>query len=294
MKTEKSISYRLFLLLVYISLVAVSLMAIVPFILSIVVSVTDEKEIIMNGYSFFPKKFSAQAYEMVFGENWVFDAYKITLIVTVLGTILCVVLSSMIAYAISMQKVKYRNNIAMYLFIPMVFNAGLVPWYLWVSGTLHLRNTIWALILPGMINPFWIFLLRNYFKTIPESLSESAEIDGAGPIYTFFKIILPLAKPIIATVVLFASLHYWNDYVNALWLIDKQELYPLQYMLYKIKALISFMKEHGGSMSEGNAIMPSETIQMATFIIVLGPIVLVYPAIQKYFVKGIMVGAVKG
>ncbi len=294
MKKEKSISYRLFYLLVHLTLTAISIAAIVPFILSIIVSVTDEQEIILNGYSFFPKKLSSAAYRMVFDENWVFDAYKITLIVTLLGTVLCVVLSAMIGYAISIQKVKYRNTIAMYLFIPMVFNAGLVPWYLWVSGTLHLRNTIWALILPGMINPFWIFLLRNYFKTIPESLSESAEIDGAGPVYTFFKIILPLAKPIIATVVLFASLHYWNDYVNALWLIDKQNLYPLQYMLYKIKSLISFMIEHGGSMNEGNTILPSETIQMATFIIVLGPIVLVYPGIQKYFVKGIMVGAVKG
>ena len=294
MQNRRGLYYKIFYIFIYILLALVSVSTIVPLVLTAIVSVTDEQSIILNGYSFFPEKFSSLAFRMALEGDWIFDAYKVTIFITVVGTFLCVLLSSALGYVLSVNKVRYRNKIAMFLFIPMVFNAGLMPWYLWVTRVLHLKNSLLALILPALINPFWIFLLRNYFKTIPDSLAESAEIDGAGPVYTFLRIILPLSKPILATVVLFSSLSYWNNYTLSLWLIDKQELYPLQYMLYKLQSYIIWLAQNAGTISEGSEIVPSESTQMATFLIALGPIILVYPFIQKYFVKGIMVGAIKG
>ena len=146
-----------------------------------------------------------------------------------------------------------------------------------------------------MVQPFWVFLLRNYFKTIPPALTEAAEIDGAGKIYTFFKIVLPISKPIVATVALFAALMYWNDYIMALWLVDKQEMWPLQYMLYKIQSLLDFITKGGAASLGGvNAVVPNDSFIMAVFVVAMGPIVLVYPFVQKHFVKGIVIGAVKG
>ncbi len=294
MRNQTDLFYRVSYVFINIILAAISIITIIPLVLTVIVSLSDEQSIIMNGFSFFPSKFSTLAFRTALEGSWIFSAYRVTVFVTVVGTFLCVLLSSALGYVIAQNKVKYRNRIAMFLFIPMVFNAGLMPWYMWVTRGLHLKNSLLALILPMLVNPFWIFLLRNYFKTIPASLSESAEIDGAGPVYTFTTIILPLSKPILATIVLFSSLSYWNNYTLSLWLIDRQELYPLQYMLYKLQSYIIWLTQNAGSVSEGNEIIPSESTQMATFLIALGPIVLVYPFIQKYFVKGIMIGAVKG
>jgi putative aldouronate transport system permease protein len=290
-RRRQGAGYAVFKVAITIVLAVVSLSAIVPLALAIVVSFSDEHSIMFRGYSFTPEKLSTLAYSIIFNENWVIDAYKITIVTTVIGTVLCVLFSAMIGYAIHRPDVKYRNVVAVILFIPMIFSAGLIPWYLWVTRYLHMKNNIWGLILPTLINPFWIFLLRNYFKSVPASLAESAEIDGAGPFYTFFRIILPLSRPIIATIILFAALGYWNNYYTAIWLIEKMELYPLQYMLYRVQALVAYKAL---AHTAGGAIKPTESVQMATFIVALGPIVLVYPFVQKYFVKGIMIGAVKG
>jgi putative aldouronate transport system permease protein len=291
MRRRTDAGYTAFKAFIFMVLTLVSVLAVVPLILAIIVSLSDEHSIMFKGYSFFPEKLSTLAYSIILHENWVFDAYKVTLSTTVIGTVLCVLFSAMIGYAMHRPDVKYRNVVAVFLFIPMIFGAGLIPWYLWVTKYLHMKNNIWALIFPTLINPFWIFLLRNYFKSIPPSLAESAEMDGAGPLYTFFRIIVPLSKPIIATIVLFAALEYWNNYTNAIWLIDRMELYPLQYMLYKVQALVAYTAL---ARTDTGAVKPTESVQMATFIIALGPIVLVYPFVQKFFVKGIMIGAVKG
>jgi ABC-type glycerol-3-phosphate transport system permease component len=291
MKERSGPGYAAFKAAIFIILTVVSLAAIVPLALAIIVSISDEHSIMFKGYSFLPEKLSTLAYSIIFRENWVFNAYKITLATTAIGTSLCVLFSAMIGYAIHRPDVKYRNVVAMILFIPMIFSAGLIPWYLWVTKYLHMKNSIWALIFPTLINPFWIFLLRNYFKSVPPSLAESAEMDGAGPFYTLFRIILPLSTPIVATIVLFAALEYWNNYTTAIWLLEKMELYPLQYMLYRVQALVAYKAL---ARTSTGAVKPTESVQMATFIIALGPIVLVYPFIQKYFVKGIMIGAVKG
>lgn len=294
MATRSDPTYRLFLALIHVTLAIAGLSALIPLVLCTIVSFSDEASIMTKGYSFFPSKLTLDAYRMILAEQWIFNAYKVTVVVTAVGTFVTVLFSSMIGYAISCAKLKYRNVIALILFIPMIFCAGLVPWYLLVTRVLRLKNTIFALIVPSLINPFWIFLLRNYFKTVPTSLAESAEIDGANPVYVFFKIIVPLSKPILATIVLFAALSYWNNYTNALWLIDKKELYPLQYMLYRVQSLIAYNVSRRAKGSAGGGMTPSQSAQMATFVVTLGPIVLVYPFIQKHFVKGIMVGAIKG
>lgn len=270
------------------------LLAIVPFVLTFIVSISDENSVVKKGFSFFPDKFSLAGYKAVFSDSMIFNAYGVTLAVTVIGTIFSVLLCGLAGYAISVNKVKYRNKIALLFYIPMVFNAGLVPWYIVVTKVLMLKNSIFALILPLLISPFNIFLFRNYFKSIPAELAESAEIDGAGPFKTFFMVILPLSTPIIATISLFVSLVYWNDWVLALWMIDKQELFPLQYMLYRINSLISYMASNSGPGTGNIEKIPAQTTQMATLFVTIGPIILVYPFVQKYFVKGIMVGAVKG
>lgn len=288
-----SISEKMWKIVINSVFIMFSLAALIPFVLTLIVSFSSEKSVISKGYSFFPEGFSLDAYRYVFSSDVVFNAYGVSIFVTVVGTVLAVTLCSMCGFAISVPKVKHRNKIALFLYFPTVFSAGMVPWYILVTRYLGLKNSLLGLILPYLIGAFNIFLMRNYFKTIPSSLMESAEIDGANPFYMFFKIIFPLSAPILATIALFTSLGYWNDWYLALWLIDKKELYPLQYMLYRLYSLIQYMAQTGGQIS-GSQGIPSETIQVATMFVTIGPIILVYPFVQKFFIKGIMIGAVKG
>lgn len=272
-------------------LIILSIICIYPFIVTFMVSISSEQSIVNNGYRLIPEEFSLSAYRLVFQDGSVYSGYLITILVTIVGTLLSLLLSGMAAYAMSVNKVQYRNIFSMYFYIPTVFSAGLVPWYLVCTQYLHLQNTIWALILPSLISPFNIFLMRNYFKTIPSSLIEAAEMDGCGVLKTAFVVVMPLSKPIIATISLFVGLGYWNNWSNALYFIDEKNLYPLQYMLYRIEVIMNFIRQNG---SMGNIEVPSQTFQVATMFVTIGPILLLYPFVQKYFVKGIMVGAVKG
>lgn len=265
----------------------------IPFILTVIVSISGESSVFKNGYSLFPETFSLDAYRLIFSGSEVWNSYLVSILVTTIGTAVGLLLSAMLANAMSQSKVKYRNVIAFIIFFTMIFNAGLVPWYIFVTKYLHLKDTLAALILPMLINPFHVFLIRNYFKSLPPALMESAEIEGAGPFYTFTRIMIPLSAPIIATVALFYALAYWNDWGLALWLIDSRELYPLQFILFKVQSMINYMSSQG-SMISGSQTLPSETAKMAMVLVTIGPIILVYPFIQQYFVKGIMIGAVKG
>lgn len=277
--------------LMHLFLIIMSIICVYPFILTFMVSISSEESVVNNGFKLIPEEFSTVAYEMVFKDGSIFSGYFVTIIVTLVGTILALLLVGMASYAMSVSKVKYRNFFAMYFYLPTIFSAGLVPWYLVCTQILHLQNTLWALILPPLISPFNIFLMRNYFKTIPSSLIEAAEIDGAGVFKTAFAVVMPLSKPIIATISLFVGLGYWNDWANALYFIDEKKLYPLQYMLYRIEVIMKFIRENG---TMGNMQVPSQTFQVATLFVTIGPILLLYPFVQKYFVKGIMIGAVKG
>lgn len=288
---SKRLKFSIGDILMHLCMLLASFICIYPFILTFMVSISSEESVVEYGFRLIPKEISLAAYEMVLKDGSIYSGYLVTIIVTIAGTLLSLLVSGMAAYPMSLAKVQYRNMFALFLYIPTVFGAGLVPWYLVCTQILHLQNTMLALILPSLVSPFNIFLMRNYFKTIPSSLIEAAEIDGCGAIKTAFVVVLPLSKPIVATISLFVGLGYWNNWANALYFIDEKALYPLQYMLFKIESTMAFIRENG---TMGNIDIPSQTFQVATLFVTLGPILLMYPFVQKYFVKGIMVGAVKG
>ena len=263
-------------LLMHLGMIFLSFICLYPFVLSFMVSISTEESIVKNGFKMLPDGFTLTAYRTVFADGSIYTGYLITILVTLIGTLLSLLLTAMAAYGMANNKVQYRNAFALYLYIPSVFSAGLVPWYLVCTQILHLQNTLWALILPSLVSPFNVFLMRNYFKTIPSSLLEAAEIDGCGVMKTAFVVVLPLSKPIIATISLFVGLGYWNNWAN---------------VLYRIESLMRFIRENGAM---ANMEVPTQTFQMATLFVTIGPILLLYPFVQKYFVKGIMVGAVKG
>lgn len=288
---KRSFGERAAHFLIHLILAIYAFICTYPFVLTFMVSLGSEKSVIDNGYQLIPEEFSLLAYKTIFEDSSIYYAYGVSIFVTTVGTLLSLLICGMAGYAMSLNRVRYRNAISMYFYIPMVFNAGLLPWYMVCTQLLHLQNTIMALILPMLVSSFNIFLMRNYFKTIPASLIESADIDGCGVMRTFFQVVLPLSKPIIATVALFVGLAYWNDWSLALWFIDERNLFPLQYMLFRIESMMEFIRKNGYI---GGFEFPAQTYQIATLFVTIGPIILLYPLIQRYFVKGIMIGAVKG
>ena len=243
-----------------------------------------------------PRRISFDAYRiLLYDIDRILNAYKITIFVTVVGTLCSLLVNSMAGYVLS-RKVRYQKPLLIFTIITMLFSGGMVPWYIVCVRYLHLKDTVWALILPTVARAWYIFLLRNFFKGIPEEMYESSKIDGASELTTFVKIMLPLAKPAIATVTLFASLAYWNDWWAGLMLIDDSNKQPLQLLLRTIVSNTQFLQSspNAGMMQEVSNILPVESVKMAIVILTIGPIIFVYPFIQKYFVKGIMVGAVKG
>lgn len=280
----------------YLFMAIFSIFCIVPFILIISSSLSDEKAVQKTGFVLIPKEFSLFAYKVIFQDNAIYSAYKTTIIFTVLGTILCLILTSAMAYALSVKTFTHRNKIAFFVYFTMLFNGGLIPSYLLIAKYLGLRDNILVYILPVLINPFNMFLLRNFFKQIPDSLAESAKIDGANDIYILYKIILPLAKPALATIGLFYGLGFWNEWFTATLYIDSKDLYSLQYLIMKVLREVDFMNQMNEmqGLVMANYIVPANTAKMATAVVTVGPIIFVYPFIQKYFVKGLVVGAVKG
>lgn len=263
----------------------------IPFWLVIVSSFSSERSIVMNGYSLWPKEFSLDAFEYLLGRGTIGRAYLVTISVTLIGTLLAVTITTMIAYAISRPYLKYRNAISFVIYFTMLFSGGLVPWYITVVK-LGLKNTVWAMILPMSFSAWNMFLMRNFFAGLPNELAESAKIDGAGEFRTFWSIMLPISKPGIATITLFYMLGFWNDWWMAMNFIDERSLYPLQYLLRQVMSNVKYAVEVGAILS--NTTIPTDAVQMATCLLAIGPIIFVYPFVQKYFIKGITVGAVKG
>ncbi len=282
----------------YVNVIVISGVAILctlPLLLVLIVSFSDESSISANGYSFFPEKLSTAAYKLLFsGNSPLLQSYSVSIAVTVIGTLLAVLMTSLAGYTLAAKHVKYRNHLAMFFFITMVFNTGLVPWYMMSTG-LGLKNTLWALIIPSLVfSPFNLFLVRNYMKQIPDGLIEAAKIDGAGDLFIAFRIFLPLSMPVLATITLFYGIGYWNNWFNAIMLVDKTELYPLQYLLFKLNSEISMIQQMQATVSGmGAAQLPSESVKMATAIMTIGPIVLFYPFLQRYFIRGLLIGSIK-
>ncbi len=270
-----------------------ALLCVLPLWLVFVVSITDSTAIQRYGYRFFPQELSLRAYEMIFSPTSSLPlSYLITIGVTLFGTTVALLMTAMAAYTLSNPAVKKGQQLGMFFFVPMVFNAGLVPWYL-VCTKLGLRNNIWALIVPSLLfSQYNMFLCRNFMKGLPHELMESARLDGANDLTIAFRIYFPLSKPVMATLVLFYAIAYWNDWFNAVMLVDNQKLFPLQYSLYKIQSEISALQR----LQPGVPIkkLPGESMKMATAIATIGPIILLYPFLQKYFIKGLIIGGVKG
>ena len=283
-------------ILCYVIAGAFALFCIVPIIYIIACSFSEETEILKNGFKLIPQEFTLAAYEIVFEGSQIWVSYGVSIFVTVGGTFLSMLVSCMLAYPLSVKGLRYGSRINLYIYFTMIFSGGLVPTYMLVSRYLHLTNTIWALILPSMIIPWNVFLLRNFFSAIPESLAESAKLDGANDATILFRIILPCSKPALATVSLFYALGYWNEWFKAmLYNAGDKNTWPLQYLIMQLirKAeTISNMASQGAAVNL--AALPSTTMKMATALCAIGPIILVYPFVQKYFTGGIMVGSVKG
>lgn len=282
-----------------IILTILSLISIVPFIFVIIISFTDENSLAMNGYRFIPEKWSTHAYSYILesGES-ILRSYGITILVTVLGTVIGLLLISTYAYALSRKTYAYRSFFTKVITIPMLFSGGMIANYLIVTKVLMLKDTIWALILPLCMNSFNIIVLRTFFKTsIPDAVMESAKIDGASEWRLFFKIVIPMALPGLATIGLFLTLGYWNDWFNAMMYIDNQDLIPLQYLLIKIESSMDFLISNKAMMGVDGitaaANLPKETIKMAIVVISTLPIIFAYPFFQRYFVNGLTIGAVK-
>lgn len=300
-KTSKSSGIKqtdrqLFAAIGYTILVILACLCILPFILILSSSLTEESSIVVKGFQFFPTEFSVEAYKILFKyPDQMLRAYIVTIAVTAVGTALGLFLTAMTAYCISRKDFKWRNHFSFFFFFTTLFNGGLVPWYLLMVNYLHLKDTPLALILPLLLNVFYIIVMKSFMSGIPEAITESAKIDGAGDFLIFMRLILPLSKPALATIGLFLALGYWNDWYNALLFISEQNLMPLQYYLYKMLGNMDGMrKAMMGSGAVVTTIIPTEGLKMAMTIVASGPILVAYPFVQKYFVQGLTIGAVKG
>ncbi|MEV5025491.1 carbohydrate ABC transporter permease [Paenibacillus sp. LPE1-1-1.1] len=294
MGTNKLNAAPLFSSLAYIVIGIISLITFIPFVVLVAGSLSAESVVLKEGFWFWPRDFSLDAYAFIFRyPAEVLSAYRVSIIITVIGTVIGLLFSTMAAYVLYRKEVKYRNALAFFLFFTTLFNGGLAPFYILVTKYLELKNSLGVLILLPMFNVMFILILRSFIRgSIPEPLIESAKIDGAGEYRIFFQMVLPLSKPALASIGLFTALAYWNDWWTAMMFVDKDHLIPLQYMLYKMLSSVnmsSSMAQYAGAIDQ-----PKETFKLAMTVIATGPILLVFPFVQKYFVKGVTIGAVKG
>lgn len=290
-----------FQILAHIILALLSALAVIPFVLMIVSSLTDNNTLVANGYSFWPEKWSLYAYEYIFNTgNSVLHAYGISIVLTIVGTLIALILTTMLSYVISRKGLPGRGVITFLVVFTMLFNGGLVPTYMVYAKIFNVKNTFMALLVPGLLmNGFNIMLMKSYFCTnIPDEILDAAYIDGATEFQAFYKVALPLAKPIVATIALFVGIAYWNDWMNGYIYITKNtDLYSVQNLLNRMMQNIQYLSQNSLNIQQAgvglNAI-PTASVRMAMATVGVLPILVVYPFVQKYFVKGITLGGVKG
>lgn len=278
-------------------MILLSALFVAPFLLVAIASFTQETEISAKGFQFFPSQLTLYNYQYLFGSSEKFmRALGMTSLLTAVGTLNTLFFTGLGAYALSRKYLPYRRVLTFYVFFTMLVNGGLIPWYMVVRG-LGLVDTFFALFIPGTIATWNLIVMRNYFMGIPESLEESAKIDGAGDFTVFFKIILPVSKPIIATMVVYLAVGYWNEWYSALlFVVRRTELYTLQYLLREILVSSASLNSRGAIdiRAVSQQAIPSQSLKMAAVMVATVPILCVYPFLQKYFVHGIMVGSIKG
>ena len=283
----------------YIVILLVTIICLVPFLIILSGSFSSEHAVIASGFSIFPREFSLQAYQTVFQQPGVIvRSYITTIGITLVGTAFGLFMTAMTAYVLQRKDFEWRNRFSFFFYFTTLFSGGLVPFYILMIQYLHLKNSYAALILPLCFSVFNLLLMKSFMSGIPMELTEAARIDGCGDFSIFLKIILPLSKASLATIGLFMALAYWNDWYNPMLYIDDEKMYTLQYFLYQkvssIEAYKQIISQQGGSSAANMISMPTQTLKMALTIVVTGPIILAYPIVQKYFVQGITIGAVKG
>ena len=282
-----------------IILTVLVIVAMLPILLIVVASFSSETSLIRNGYSFWPESWSLDAYYYMVKQGvMIARAYGVSFFVTIVGTALSVFLTTMLAYPMSRKSFKYRNVLAFFVFFTMLLNGGIVPSYIMWTKFFHIKDTIWALIIPNyLVTAFNVILVKNYYQnSIPDSLIEAAQLDGASELKIFFKVMLPLAVPTVATISLFTGICYWNDWTNGLYYINNEKLYSIQQLLMKIMNNIQALRSNSNAalLGTGAVELPGTSIRMAMAVIGILPIMIIYPFVQRYLVKGVVVGAVKG
>ena len=281
----------------YVFLAVLAAVCLLPFLLVISGSFTEQYAIQLNGYQLIPETFSLDAYKMLFRiPEDILRAYGVTILVTFTGTTVGLFFTSMAAYVLASPDFRYRYQVSFFFYFTSIFGGGLVPWYIFCTKYLHFHNSVISMILPILINVTYLLILKSYMMSIPTSLYESARLDGANDLTIFFKIAIPLSKAGLATVGLFLALNYWNDWYNAMLFLDEgsKHLYPLQYYLNNILTKAQAMNAAAARSGIPASDVPSEPLKLAMTVVATGPIVLLYPFLQKYFVKGVTIGAVKG
>ena len=279
-----------------LALLAFSLFCLVPFLVVISASLSTEDAISKYGYTLLPKEFSALAYRIIFADaSRVLRSYGVSIVVTVVGSALSMVVMSLMAYALSRRQFQLRKAVSFYIFFTMLFSGGLVPSYILITQYLHLKDKLWVLILPGLVSGWYVLVLRTFFQDIPEELLDAAKIDGAGEWRMFFQMAVPLSTPGLATVGLFTMLGYWNNFYTALLYMDRQDLYPIQYLLWVILQSAEWLQRTEQAQMMSDAVrVPMLPMRMAMVALAIGPIAFGYLFVQKYFIRGIRLGSLKG
>lgn len=274
------------------------ILTLIPIYVIVIASVTSEASLTANGYRLWPEEFSGMAYRFLFSQgSIVMTAYKNTVISTTVGTIMSVIMVALYAYPLSRDNFKFGKFFTFFAFFTMLFSGGLVSYYMVTRQILLLQNTLWALFLPSAFSPFWVIVMRTFYKAnVPNEIIEAARMDGASEWRTFLQIVLPLSVPGLATVALFSAIGIWNNFFNCLLLVDDAAYYSLQFTIYTTLNNIRFLLENADKMQGlvNVSELPSQTFRMAMAVVTVGPIILAYPFFQRFFVKGLTIGAIKG
>lgn len=282
-------------IILYFIVTVIAVLMLYPFLNVVAVSLSDYSAYLSNPVMIWPHKINTNAFKHILGQSLIKYSYANTVIVTVAGTIIGLVLTTLTAYPLSRRELKGKAVIMNMIIFTMMFSGGIIPKFFLISG-LGMLDSLWALILPASLTGFNVILMKNFFSNLPYSLEEAAKIDGASDPYILFKIVIPLSKPIIATIALFLAVMYWNSFFSAVLYLRSREKWTLQLLLREvIYAATSIFESTGGNLAEQGIIrIPPVSLQYATLIVAILPILCVYPFLQKYFVKGVMIGAVKG
>ena len=289
-------SDRALIVFFYLFVTLFALICLYPLVLAFSASFSTESAITTSGFSLFPRQPTLDTFTFMLSQrrSMIMLAYRTSILVTILGTAVSGIVTAMYAFVISVPGFKHANKFAFFAYFTMLFNGGMLPWYILCTRYYGLQNTLIGLIAPYAMNVFNMFLMRNYLRTIPASIYESSRIDGAGNVAIFFRIVMPLSQIGLVTIALFYALSFWNDFYLPLMLLSRDNLDTLQYMLYRMMSNIQYLVTNANNSMASRIQPPLQTARMAMSVLAIGPIILVYPFVQKYFVKGIIIGAVKG